>query len=579
MLKLADHLSLPLDAVTRRLAILAMSGAGKSNVAVVMAEAMFDAGIPWVVIDPKGDWWGVRSNKSGKGPGLSVPIFGGLHGDVPLEPSAGKMIADLIVDQRLTCVLDVSEFEERQGLWGFLIDLGQTLLRRNRQPLHLFLEEADEYLPQRTREKGNLPKCLGIWQRVVKRGRFRGIGTTQITQRNASLNKDTLYMAEALLALRATGKGDRDAIKGWVEHHNAAPEIVASLPSLADGEGWISSPAWLRQTKRVKFDRRRTFDSGATPVMLDSNAKPATLADVDLDALRTRMASTIERAKADDPQLLKNQIRLLEIELSKPTLAQAEKIQALERRIRELEHAPVEVPVIGLEDWRRLETLNLQLVEHGNKALEAAAEIDAKIKSVAFAVSQFKPIVPEKRPIVSQKPHSAPRNGGGVSSRPVLATSREPAKWDETLEDLDGVSLRVLRAVQSLRDRNLPINRAAIARWMGIHPNGGRFHGAIKSLREKGQLDADLHPTANTPAVSPIATDGHEGVLDLLDQGKKRIFEEILQHAGGLSREELAEQLGVHPNGGRFNSNLKWLRDMGVIPESGPIKAVEGVFR
>src|SRR5687768_6885833 len=120
MLKLADHLSLPLDAVTRRLAILAMSGAGKSNVAVVMAEAMFDAGIPWVVIDPKGDWWGVRSNKSGKGPGLSVPIFGGLHADVPLEPSAGKMIADLIVDQRLTCVLDVSEFEERQGLWGFL---------------------------------------------------------------------------------------------------------------------------------------------------------------------------------------------------------------------------------------------------------------------------------------------------------------------------------------------------------------------------------------------------------------------------------------------------------------------------
>jgi DNA helicase HerA-like ATPase len=223
-LHLSPDLVLPLEAATRRLAILAMSGAGKSNVAVVMAEQMFAAGIPWVAIDPKGDWWGVRSSKDGKGPGLPIPIFGGLHGDVPLEPTSGKLIGEMIVEQRLTCVLDISEFEDRQKQWGFLIDLGETLLRKNRQVLHLFLEEADEYLPQRTSEKGNLPKCLGVWQRVVKRGRFRGIGSTQITQRNASLNKDTLYMAEALIALRASGKADRDAVKGWVEHHSSSAE-------------------------------------------------------------------------------------------------------------------------------------------------------------------------------------------------------------------------------------------------------------------------------------------------------------------------------------------------------------------
>ena len=101
MLQLSKTFSLPLDAATRRMAILAMSGAGKSNTAVVMAEEMFRHRIPWVAIDPKGDWWGIRSNQKGDSGGLPLPVLGGLHGDLPLEPTAGKVIGDLIADQRL----------------------------------------------------------------------------------------------------------------------------------------------------------------------------------------------------------------------------------------------------------------------------------------------------------------------------------------------------------------------------------------------------------------------------------------------------------------------------------------------
>lgn len=45
-----EPLTLPLDAATRRMAILAMPGAGKSNAAVVMAEEMTLRSIPWVAI-------------------------------------------------------------------------------------------------------------------------------------------------------------------------------------------------------------------------------------------------------------------------------------------------------------------------------------------------------------------------------------------------------------------------------------------------------------------------------------------------------------------------------------------------
>src|SRR5580704_5264112 len=109
-LHVSPDLTLPLDAITQSVALLAVRRAGKSNGAAVMAEEMYHAGLPWVAVDPKGDWWGLRSSKDGTGPGLPIPIFGGLHGDVPLAPEAGKLIADLIVEANLTCVLDVSEF-------------------------------------------------------------------------------------------------------------------------------------------------------------------------------------------------------------------------------------------------------------------------------------------------------------------------------------------------------------------------------------------------------------------------------------------------------------------------------------
>src|SRR3990167_7755643 len=107
-LHIAPTLSLPADAITQTFGILAVRGAGKSNLGAVMAEGMFEAGLPFVVVDPVGSWFGLRSSGDGKKPGLAVPIFGGRHGDVPLERTAGNLIADMVVEERLSCVLDVS---------------------------------------------------------------------------------------------------------------------------------------------------------------------------------------------------------------------------------------------------------------------------------------------------------------------------------------------------------------------------------------------------------------------------------------------------------------------------------------
>lgn len=101
-LRLGPDLVLPVDFATEGVAVVGMRGSGKSNTEVRWVEVLHGAGVPWVAVDPKGDWWGIRSSADGKGPGLPVPVFGGLHGDFPLEERLGARIADLLVDENLS---------------------------------------------------------------------------------------------------------------------------------------------------------------------------------------------------------------------------------------------------------------------------------------------------------------------------------------------------------------------------------------------------------------------------------------------------------------------------------------------
>lgn len=360
-LRIAPTLELPLDAVTETFGILAKKGAGKSNAAVVMAEEMYDAGVPWVAIDPKGDWWGLRAAGDGRGPGLPIIVFGGRHGDVPLEPTAGALLADLVLEQRLTCVLDVSEFID-SDVSRFLRAFAERLYRQaTDDPIHLFLEEAHEYLPQMVR--GDTAHLVHAWQRIVKQGRFKGIGCTLVSQRSAALNKDVLTQVDTLIVLRTTSPQDRAAVKAWVDVHADAGDMLATLPSLESGEAWLWSPEFLGKLERIRFRRRRTFDSGATPKVGQKRKPPATLADVDLDAIATQMAATIEKAKAEDPRELNKRIRDLERDLA---AAIADRPEPVEIR--------VEVPVLAPEIVDQLEAV----LEPAAALLEEAQETLAK---------------------------------------------------------------------------------------------------------------------------------------------------------------------------------------------------------
>lgn len=118
MLKIAKDLSLPDEAVTQTFAALGRRGSGKTNTAVVMAEEMLTAGHVIVWLDPIGVAWGLRSE-------FAILIAGGEHGDIPLEATGGKLMAEFLVENRVSCILDVSLFGENE-MRRFVTDFAGT---------------------------------------------------------------------------------------------------------------------------------------------------------------------------------------------------------------------------------------------------------------------------------------------------------------------------------------------------------------------------------------------------------------------------------------------------------------------
>jgi DNA helicase HerA-like ATPase len=241
-LNVGERFSLPIDFVTETQAILAMRRVGKTYTASVEAEELLKLNQQIVVIDPTGAWWGLKSSADGRSPGFSIPVFGGEHADVPLEEGAGAVIANALIEHRFSAILDVSLLR-KNAMKRFATAFLEELYHKNREALHLFMDEADLFAPQKP-FKGD-EQVLGAMEDIVRRGGVRGIGCTLITQRPSVLNKDVLTQCGILVTLRMSHPHDIAPIDEWVREHGdeaRLKEMRGSLSTLPKGTGWFWGP-------------------------------------------------------------------------------------------------------------------------------------------------------------------------------------------------------------------------------------------------------------------------------------------------------------------------------------------------
>lgn len=372
-LRISDDLALPLDFATEGIVVIGVRGSGKSNTEVRFAEQLHENGIPFLAIDPKGDWYGIRMD--GEKPGLPVPVFGGLYGDFPIEERLGGRIADVAVDNNVSGVVDVSRMSHSARA-RFLTDLFRQLMERHQLEPHVrtvIFEEAHRYIPQQV--SGPVAALKEAAAAVLLEGRSFGLGCWACTQRPARLHNDVLEEVDTAIIHRigVTATADLKRVRDWVKHEDLGDEIGQSLTKLKAGEAWVLSPVSLGIVQRVQIARRTTFDSGATPVVGDEKTtrrRLATMADIDADAIKEALAETIERAKADDPKELHK--RIAELERHKCPEPAA------------VEPQRIEVPVISQETREELLRAVGQLNDYVTSLTIAA---DGVVTAVATATS------------------------------------------------------------------------------------------------------------------------------------------------------------------------------------------------
>lgn len=573
-LRLSNDLKLPIEAVTEKLGWLGRTGSGKTYGAQKLAEEMHRAGAQFVALDPVGKWWSLRLSADGKTPALPIPVFGGLHGDIPLEATAGKLIADVIVDRGISAVVDVSQFESDIQKARFMTDFGNRFYFRKKaapSAVHLFIEEAQEFVPQNPqRDEATM---LHAWTRMQKLGRNFGIGSSLITQRPQEVNKKVLNLTEVLFVFQLTGPQERKTVAWWIEEKGIDEDIAAELPKLQRGCPHVWSPAWLQISKVVKISEKSTYDASSTPTV-GRRADVKELAPIDLEKLRRDMTATIERAKAEDPRELRRRITDLERDLASKKAIKKESLQMKEKR--------VEVPVLKDAQLKRIE-MSLSRAEKFRDPLNNYLQ---KIDIVKAALSQAASEI--MRAVNAVKDSQAPPE---VIHLPVRATitahrravepSSKPASPPPSGDgsNLSPTQQRILDALAELEQLGAKAPERTLAALLSGYTNlaSKGFVNAMSNLRTAGQID---YPSSRTVALTSSgrtlsrpserprsSQEIQDRIIRLLGGATGRILSAvILAYPEPVLREAVASEAGYTNLASKgFVNGLSRLRSLGFV--------------
>jgi hypothetical protein len=566
----AGSLHLPIDVVTQTLAAIGRKGAGKTYLATMLAEEMLDANAQVVVLDPVGNWWGLRVGADGRSKGKQIFVIGGDHGDVPLVPEAGAKIAKLIVERRVSAVLDVSSFRigERKRFAADFAEEFFHMKKSQRSPVHLFVEEAQLFAPQRPQPDEN--RMLGAYEAIIRLGRNYGVGCTMITQRPQSVNKEVLSQVECLCVLQVNGVHERKALEEWVQEQGADRKLVGLLPSLQRGEGYLWSPSWLRRFDKVHFKKKETFDASATPEV-GKATKAASLSAVDVAALREDMAEVVAAAEKDDPKALRNRIATLERDLRTQGGRGKETVR--------------EVPVMAVKETQAVVAAIDKLIAVEKTMVDRLAQAQQTVTTevgnlrkhiegaLRITLGGMRDSTRAMSPVNARVHHSQP------SIERTIATAVRAVRETEA-ESLGHGVRKMLHVVASRHPEGVTVAQLGIL--AGYAPGGGTFRTYLPVLVRHGLIEKDHHGVirltehgiANVPANRIGTTIDPEVVRrewsNTLKGGVLAMFQVLLTHyPNAITKDQLAAETGFAAGGGTFRTYLPKLKRLGLVEEKG----------
>jgi len=380
-----------------------------------------------------------------------------------------------------------------------------------------------------------------------------------ISQRPAALHKNVLGQVATLIAMQLTSPQDRKAAEGWVHDQadtDKGKEVLASLPRLKTGEGWVWSPL-LDMLERGTFPRIKTFDSSKTPEEGDV-AAPETLASVDLREIEQTLVSDIARAKENDPAPLRKRIAELERAVAAAKTASPSPAPRIEVQRVEVPSLPEDVKASWASAQQTLSGLRADL-----KRIEG--ELATVIASMSAAMQK------------AAKP--APR-AATPSAQPVA----RPRVTDPALSTLPKAERRILTTLA----QHGACTKRKVAVLAGYALKGGGFNNAMSALRTQNFITAgepfDITDSGVTALgdyeLLPTGEALLEYWLNTLPKAEQAILKAVAAaYPAALSKKYIAVTTGYTAGGGGFNNALSKLRTLELVSGSKDIKASEVLFK
>jgi uncharacterized protein len=579
-------LPFPERVLHQHMATLGKTGAGKSSAMRVIAEHLLAKQRRICIVDPKGDWWGLKRSSNGSSAGYPVIMFGDFKepraSDVPINPQSGKHVAELIATGNRPCVVGFRGWMPGQ-LVKFWLDFAPALFNANQGELNVIIDEVHNFAPKGKIMDPESGKCLHWTNRIMSEGRGLGLTFFIASQRPQKVHNDTLDNCETLIAMRVAHPAARGAIKDWIDGNGdpaKGKEVLATLAQLKRGEAWVWSPENEFGPERVQFPMFETFDSFAPP-QLQKKVSDAGWSSVDLEAVKQKLATVIAEAKANDPKELKAEILRLRQELAKKPAAAAPTTK--------VEEKIVEVPTITAEDKLVLEFFRsgvdnaLHFLEGFTKDLNAATAA----VNTAMARAQQRP-APKKATapvhVIAPKVQYARFHEVGNS----------PKKPAQSMGDFGRVEQNILDQLAELEALGISQpTKAQLSLMCGYsNPRSGGFSEPVAKLLETGLIAypapglvqlTDQGSALAKNVARPLSTDElHERLYRKLGGAEEKILREIIAaYPEAMQKEDLAARCGYSsPRSGGFSEPISRLRQLGIIesPAPGQVKCADWLF-
>lgn len=526
---------------TQTAAFIGRKRTGKSYAAGVLFEKIHGIGGHQVVFDPVGNWKAITLDRTGKKPGLPITVFGGPKGHLPLPVDSGKVIGRMLMEKRISAVLDVSRFgdEDRERFVGDCVQAMYEVAQDENHVCTLYFEEAQFFIPEGMGIKSKMFKKI---RDAVRVGGNYGLGVVMITQRPQSVNKEILNQVELLFVGQLNGKHERDAIEGWIVSQGVdLKEELKQLPGFKRGEFFMWSPSWLETFAKVHIRRKETFDGSSTPT-LGAKVRTMKIAPVDVEALQSAIQDTIKTYNENDPGSLKREVARLRAEMAKQKPAEPQ-----------LDVSPV-VELIAA-------------VRNAEKATHGAWE----------AIRRFS----KEKHIPLQQPASAGKRVASslekVTPKAVNVTVKPKARLAEGPAREGDLNLdKCQRAVLSvLAIHGRPMSLKEISILTGYRITSGGFAQAIANLIKAGYVtrgDKMLEITAAgkiaipTPDQLPTGADLLEYWKQHLKGAHANILQVLYDHGGAIvSFDEVCDVTGYKPTSGGLAQALADLKKLRLI--------------